>query len=67
MSDRETAKGFNCKTCGAFHLLGGYVAAHWTAGLVHTCDGCGAKHAVRRGKVKLIEKGRAAARNTEAK
>lgn len=52
------ARGFNCKNpeCRKWHEFGAYVAAHWTALLVHTCDGCGWEHEVCSGRVKVGKK-----------
>lgn len=52
--DDQGRSGFTCE-CGTFHIFGGYVAAHWTESLVHTCDKCQAEHEVRRGKATLRE------------
>lgn len=54
---KETPKGFGCE-CGKFHEFGVYVAAHWQEDLRHTCDKCGATHAVQRGHVRLLKVGR---------
>ena len=57
MTEQPRPTGFNCKTCDTFHPFGGYMAAHWREELSHTCDTCGARHSVRRGRVRQIEKG----------
>lgn len=41
--------------CGTKHDLGGYVAAHWTEELIHTCCACQRKHSVCKGYLELIE------------
>ena len=48
-------KSFVC-VCGTEHEFGLYVLAHWDIRLAHTCDACGAKHSVLRGKTTLISK-----------
>lgn len=55
--DAPMPKGFECE-CGTFHPFGFYVAAHWTELLIHTCEECGAKHAVINGIAKLKKKGK---------
>lgn len=53
----EIAKGFKCKSCGTFHEFGFYVHAHWKELLTHTCNKCGARHSVCRGRVCLMQQG----------
>lgn len=48
----EPSDTWKCE-CGNEHALGGYVAAHWTEKLIHTCD-CGRKHSIRRGLLELV-------------
>ena len=36
--------------CGEQHELGGYVSAHWTIDLAHTCD-CGRKRKLCEGEL----------------
>ncbi len=43
--------GFHCTACGARHEFGGWVYAHWSDDLTHTCE-CGQRHKVRKGEVK---------------
>lgn len=40
-----TPKGFTCE-CSTFHRYSSYVYAHWRDRLFHTCEQCGAKHAI---------------------
>ena len=53
---KRLPKGFKCQ-CGAFHVFSGWVFAHWAEDLVHTCEGCGRKHSIERGKATMIPVG----------
>lgn len=50
-------KGFTCE-CGEKHLFSVWVFGHWHEELIHTCERCGAKHAIEEGEVTLTKKGK---------
>lgn len=58
MAETKLQKDFKCETCGKQHHFSAYVFAHWDETLLHTCDGCGAKHDIFRGNAKLVTAGR---------
>lgn len=49
----ELIEGYTCM-CGKFHKYPGYVYAHWTIELTHTCD-CGKKWKIYEGCVEELE------------
>ncbi len=52
----ELPTGFTC-TCGTAHKFPPYVYAHFDERLIHTCDNCGAKHSILKGKSRLTDPG----------
>lgn len=45
-------QGFKCTICSKYHEYDQYVFDHWTDRLAHSCDNCGAKHALQSGTIK---------------
>ena len=52
---KELPAAYTCSNCGKVNLFPGYVFAHWTDRLIHTCD-CGTKHRIRQGVATLFRK-----------
>lgn len=58
---KPTPRGFNCTTCGEFHVFSAYVYAHAHNVLTHTCGQCGANHEVLNFRAVQITPGASAA------
>ena len=53
MGDKELSKGYHC-LCGKYHRFPGYVYAHWSDEIVHTCSKCDRKWLICEGEVEEV-------------